>query len=86
MADQLPRKYSQKALAVDNAVPSDIWYGSSPDSVVQPVVFAPEVVPTLIDWARQLLRWQRSEKYVTHLYTMPRQHFQVPRECYIRDR
>lgn len=41
LADQLPLKYSQKALSIDNVDPGDIWYSSSPNSVVQSMVFPP---------------------------------------------
>lgn len=40
-ADRLPQSYSQKALAVKNVVPGDVWYGSSEDSTIQSAVFAP---------------------------------------------
>lgn len=42
MAKRLPREYSQKALAVKNVAPGDVWYTARPDSVVQSAVFSPD--------------------------------------------
>lgn len=42
MAERLPREYSQKALAVKNVAPGDVWYAAKPDSVIQSAVFSPD--------------------------------------------
>ncbi|KAF3764088.1 hypothetical protein M406DRAFT_339791 [Cryphonectria parasitica EP155] len=39
---KLPQSYSQKALAVKNVAPEHVWYASSPDSVIESAVFAPD--------------------------------------------
>ncbi|KAJ5601156.1 hypothetical protein N7510_010690 [Penicillium lagena] len=43
-ATKLPLQYSQKALFVKNVVPSDMWYKTDEDSLVESRVFAPTSV------------------------------------------
>jgi hypothetical protein len=44
VASKLPSEYSQKALAVKNVAPGDMWYHTTPDSVVESRVFGPSSV------------------------------------------
>jgi hypothetical protein len=46
-ASKLPRKYSQKALAVKNVAPGDVWYHTTSDSVMKSKVFPPTSVHSL---------------------------------------
>lgn len=41
VASKLPSEYSQKALAVKNVAPGDVWYGTTAGSVVESMVFSP---------------------------------------------
>ncbi len=47
VSSKLPSEYSQKALTVKNVAPGDVWYGTTPDSVVESRVFAPTSVHML---------------------------------------
>ncbi|PVI03262.1 hypothetical protein DM02DRAFT_669918 [Periconia macrospinosa] len=41
-AERLPLSYSRKALSVKNVAPSDVWYASGPESVIESHVFPPD--------------------------------------------
>ncbi|OAA41342.1 hypothetical protein NOR_05420 [Metarhizium rileyi] len=40
-AQKLPKRYSQKAVFVNNVAPEDMWYKTDDDSVIQSMVFPP---------------------------------------------
>ena len=49
MASKLPSDYNQKALAVKNVAPGDMWYRTTPDSVTESRVFPPTSVHNLYE-------------------------------------
>jgi hypothetical protein len=46
-ASELPEQYSQKALAVKNVAPGDVWYHTTTDLVMESRVFSPTSVHSL---------------------------------------